>query len=436
LATERIEIIENKIFIQNLEISQRDIVAYLHDIPEEERKAALIEAIEVGIFSLQRAKNSQDTEFVKRQIESLLNDAQRTVEKIPQAVEENLVGKIGSDDGQVLSPIRQLVEQVSLTNTQRIDDVKNLLSQEIDPSRETSTIGRTLGELKKLLNPEWDGSVQKSFQLAVEGVTASNGTLSQSVKEVVSEAIRPLADEVDRLGKEIRGKREAESIIEQTTLKGEPYELEIVEMLQKWAQVTGAEIYHVGKDNQAGDILIKILPTSTLSAELSLVIEAKTDAQSRGRKRISDTLQEAMATRQANAAIFLSHDRVGLANEIGEWAEGELERGPWVATVHEHLTTAVRFLIVKQRLDELRKSSAETDPETIIKQVERIRTTLRKITNINTNVTKIRETADGISSEARGLKTDIEAALSQIESAVSSKIEVPPMLETLVEADF
>ena len=125
------------------------------------------------------------------------------------------------------------MEQVSLNNTQRIDEVKNLLSQEIDPHRETSTVGRTLSELRKLLNPEWDGSVQKSFQIAVEGVTAANGTLSQSVKEVVSVAIRPLAEEVDELGKEIRGKREAKSIIEQTTLKGEPYELEVVETLQK-----------------------------------------------------------------------------------------------------------------------------------------------------------------------------------------------------------
>lgn len=426
MATERIEIIENKIFIHNLEISQRDVVAYLQNVPEEERKVALLEAIEVGIFSLRRAKNNQDTEFVKRQIESFLSDVQRAVEKIPQAVEENLVGKIGSHDGQVLAPIRQLVEQVSLTTTQRIDDVKSLLSQEIDPSRETSTIGRILSELKKLLNPKWDGSVQKSFQLAVERITASNGTLSQSVKEVVSENIRPLADEVNRLGKEIRGGREAESIINQTTLKGEPYELEIVEMLQKWSQVTGAEIDHVGRDHKPGDILVKISPspTATLLAELSLVIEVKTDAESRGRKRISDTLQKAMATRQANAAVFLSHDRAGLANEIGEWAEGVLERGAWVATTPEHLTTAVRFLIVKQRLDELRKSSAATDPETIIKQVERIRTTLKKITNINTNVTKIRDTANDISSEATGLRKDIEDALSQIETAISKAEKV------------
>jgi hypothetical protein len=423
MTIDSIELIENKIRIQNLEISQRDIVAYLQEIPEEERKSALIEAVEVGIFALRRAKNSQDTEFIKRQIEALLSDVQSAVEKIPQAVENNLVGKIGSDDGQVLSPIRQLVEQVSLANTQRIEDVKKLLSDEIDPNKETSTVGRTLGELKKLLNPEWNGSVQKSFQLAVEGITASNGTLSKSVKEVVSEAIRPLSDEVDKLGKEIRGGREAEKIIEQTTLKGEPYELEIVDILQKWAQITGAQISHVGRDNKAGDILVKILPTSTLSAELSLVIEAKTDAQSRGRKRISDVLQEAMGTRQANAAIFLSRDNRGLANGIGEWAEGELERGSWVATIHEHLTIAVRFLIVKQRLDELRKSSAETDPETIVKQIERIRTTLKKITNIHTNVTKIKDTADGISSEARGLKVDIEDALSQIENAVSSEIE-------------
>lgn len=106
MATERIEIIENKIIIQNLEISQREIVAYLQNIPKEEQKVALIEAIEVGIFSLQRARNNQDTEFIKRQMELLLNDVQRAVARIPQAVEDNLINKIGSHDGQVLAPIR------------------------------------------------------------------------------------------------------------------------------------------------------------------------------------------------------------------------------------------------------------------------------------------------------------------------------------------
>jgi hypothetical protein len=424
LTIERIEVIENKVLIQNLEISQRDIADYLRDVPEEERKSALVEAIEVGIFSLRRAKSSQDTEFVKRRLEALLNDVQNVVGKIPQAVEKNLISKIGADEGQVLAPIRVLVDKVSATNTERLNDVKNLLSQEIDPGRETSTIGKALGELKKLLNPDLDGSVQKSLESAVNSVIASNGTLSKSVKEVVSESIRPLANEVDRLGKEIREAKGAENIIEQTTLKGELYELEVVKILQEWARVAGAEIHHVGRDiNKPGDILVKISPTSTLSAELSLVIEVKMDAEGRGRKRISDMLQDAMSYRKANAAIFLSRDRNGLANEIGEWAEGELEHGPWVATVHEHLTTAVRFLIVKQRLDELRKSSAETDPETIIKQVERIRTDLRKITNINTNVTQIKDTADAIGAEARGLRTDIQDALSQIESAVNSKLD-------------
>lgn len=255
------------------------------------------------------------------------------------------------------------------------------------------------------------------------------------MKDIVSEAIRPLVDDVDRLGKEIRGARETESIIEQTTLKGEPYELEIVEKLQKWAQVVGAEIYHVGTDNLAGDILIKISPTSTLSAELFLVIEIKADVQRRGRKQISDILQRAMSTRKANTAIFLSRDRNGLANEIGEWAEGELEHGTWVATLHEHLTTAIRFLIVKQRLDELRKANAETDPETVSKQVERIHTTLRKIANINRNLTQIKDTADEIGIEARSLREDIEDALSKIENAVSSKVEAN-ILEPLVKSDF
>ena len=67
---------------------------------------------------------------------------------------------------------------------------------------------------------------------------------------MVSEAVKPLADEVDKLAKEVRGQEAAEEALEQTTSKGKTYEVEVLEDLHQWSAFAGAEIHlfrlHVG----------------------------------------------------------------------------------------------------------------------------------------------------------------------------------------------
>jgi hypothetical protein len=46
---------------------------FLRSIPEDEVEPTMIQAIEVGVFCLERARMSQDTEFVRRQLDQLLN---------------------------------------------------------------------------------------------------------------------------------------------------------------------------------------------------------------------------------------------------------------------------------------------------------------------------------------------------------------------------
>ncbi|MEH2302778.1 MAG: hypothetical protein V7K88_28335, partial [Nostoc sp.] len=55
------------------------------------------------------------------------------------------------------------------------------------------------------------------------------------------------------------------------------------------------------------------------------------------RQAITQHLQSAMVRRSANSAIFLSYSREGLAQEIGDWAEGVSESGYWIATTHPFL---------------------------------------------------------------------------------------------------
>ena len=181
----------------------------------------------------------------------------------------------------------------------------------------SSTLGKALKEIKNLLDPKRKDSVQSSIQEATDKITSKDGALTSAVKSVVSDSVKPLADEVDKLTKEIRGQEAAKEALEQTIQKGSSYEDVVVESLQKWSSAFGAEVHHVGTDNRPGDILFKVPSTSSFAGEeILIVIEAKDQQARAGRKVIGDSLRNAMAERGADAAIYLSRSLNGFAKEI------------------------------------------------------------------------------------------------------------------------
>ena len=149
------------------------------------------------------------------------------------------------------------------------------------------------------------------------------------------------------------------------------------------------------------------------------MIEARDrESQRWGRKRISEQLTKAMSYRRANAAIYLSRSSDGLAQEIGDWAEGVCEQGSWVATTHHFLPLAIRFLAVQQRLTIVRASQPEINATTVENQLQRIRTTLKRITKINTHLTAMRKNTNEIESEVDTLRQEVSGALDSIKDAV------------------
>jgi DNA repair ATPase RecN len=415
----QINLTDDRILIHNLEILGKDAVDYLQQVPEEERDRTCISAFKVGFHCLGTTQNTQEIESVKRQITSLLSEVEKAIAHIPDTVQQELLSKLGTQDGQALAPVKTLIDQVSGVTKERVDEVKALLSQDIDPSKETSVLGNALKNIKTLIDPTRNDSVQGVLTTALKDVSAENGTLAKAVKSVVVEAVKPLADEVDRLTKEIRGKQAAQEVLQHTTAKGITYEEAVVAELQHWSKLAGAEVYYVGTDNNSGDILIKLTPKSIAATELSIVIEARDrESEPWGRKRISEQLNKAMAQRGANAAIFLSRTCNGLRQEIGEWAEGVGDRGSWVATTHDLLTLAIRFLIMQQRLTALRASQPEMDAIALSDQIARMRTTLKRIKSINEHLTALRKSANSIETEAETLKNELRDALNSIEDAV------------------
>ena len=407
--------------ITDLDVPSKDVADFLRDRQPDERVELLIRSLEVGVFCLERAQTAQDTEFVKRQIQILLTDVGDAVKGIPSATQEALLQRIGSDRGQVLEPVATLVTQVSQSMTERVREVQSLLSDDIDPTKESSVLGAALKKIRDLLDPQRTDSIQGALRSAVESATSDTGTLAKAVGAAADNAIKPLADRVAELAREIRGQEEAAEALDRTTAKGAPYEEEVVVALQRWASIAGGEVHHVGGDNKPGDVLIQL--TDCEAAGLaSIVVEAKYRESRKGRKQVTDEVRKAMAERGAGAAVFVSCTSDGFAKEIGEWAEGECEHGRFVACTHDHLITAIRFLIVQERLAALRAASPEVDSSSIGGQIQRVRTSLARVTNINRKVTDVRSGVDAIQTEAEAIRDEIRSALAEIEEALRSRL--------------
>jgi len=258
----------------------------------------------------------------------------------------------------------------------------------------------------------------KTITNAIESVTGENGALSKSVKEVVTTAMKPLQDEIDRLSKEIVGQSAADEAIGQTIGKGLVYEESVVERLQTWSAGSGIEVHHVGTDNKPGDVTLVVSPQSLVGARLKIVIETRDRQNQNGRKPVNDSMEKSMSERTASYGIYLSRGRAGLSKEIGDWAEGECTSGSWIATTDENLLTAVRFLIARHQIDFAKSEKADVDTEAIAPQLERIRAALKRITNINKKVTTIRQGADDIQQESEELRDDIRDALIVMEDCL------------------
>jgi hypothetical protein len=406
------------VLLHNFQIKNADVAAYLAQQPTKDLPHAFVRAVEVGVFCLERASSAKDTEFIKRQVERLLSEMELKVGAIPNKVRDELLTKVGTGDGQVLKPLVDAAYVAAKSVTDRIGECKTFVADLLDPTKDSSSVGKAIKTVSDMLDPVRKDSVQGTLEAAITKVTGEDGALAKSVKSVVADAIKPLKEEVDALGKEIRGQEAAEEALMQTTEKGIPYEEEVVQRLQPWAKAVGVQLQHVGGDNRPGDVLLTLTGTSICSNDLRLVIEARDRKTPAGRKAIADDLAIKMGERSANAAIYLSHGPEGLGREIGDWCEGECDLGPWVATTDMHLDTAIRFLVALHRLRTLRAGQTELDGAAIENQIQRVRTALNRIKTINRKVTEVRSTADEIGTEAISLRDEIRDALIALEDAI------------------
>ena len=414
-----IELLPESVFIRELVITRRDIVDFLTAVPEAEREALAVQAFEVGVFCLERARTGASLDFVRREVDRLLVSVGQAVDALPGLTKEKLLGSLGTGDGQVLAPVHELLKQVQLVTGQQLREVRDLLANEIDPSKDTSTIGKALRSVTSLLDADRTDSIQGRLGETLRTLTTVDGPLAATVKGVVIDAIGPLAAEVDRLRLVVTAREAAAAALANTTVKGLTFEEEVVARIHAWGGTAGLQIVHCGTDNHPGDILVTAALSGLAEDQATMMIECRDRADAAGRKPIGDAMDSALRYRNAHRGIFLARGREGLAKEVGDWAEGTAEHGPWVATTAEHLVTALRFSFAMERLSRVAATSEGISPDDLVAHIARVRDGLRRLTTINARVTDIRSNADAISTEAGALRSDITGALQSLEDVLN-----------------
>lgn len=407
-----------KVLISGLEVADERVEAFFASIPENDWDDAATRAFTVGILCLERANTHADVDYLKKEVQSMVGHMRDAVKGFGDGIME----KVGTEKGQVLEPVKVSIETTQKQLDEKLKEVQKFLADDIDPDRQTSVLARAMKSIRDLMDPERSDSIQGKLQKAVEETTGEKGRLAVTVKEVVGVAIEPMAKELKDLALEIRGQEEAEKardeVVQRTTEKGDPFELDIVEELTEWSKATGAQVEHCGPDKQPGDIIVRFPSISASGHEDSIIIEAKDRASQVGRKQVSDLLDGCMDYRNVAGAVLIKKDATQYAKEVGDYAEGQGQRGPWIAATRDGLITAIRHLRVMMRIATIQAMQPDVDVTGAQGGLDKIRASLKKVRTITSKAGNIRTNANEVEEMAKEIKNDIDHAIMDIENSL------------------
>jgi len=399
--------------IEGITVQNPDVVQYFLNKPEEDRVLAAIRAIELGVFCLQRAEVGQSLEFVKLEVERLIQAASRAVEKLP----EDIRGKLSGQDSPT-AQISSTVQSVQTSVQSKLDEVRTLFNTHLDPTKADATLGKALNALDAMLNPKLDGSVQKEVDATIQSLAGTDGAISQAVRTTVEGVVAPLRAAVETLSLAVAKEAGTQEAFAVSPEKGFQFEDELMPMLQDWAISVGAELEHVGPQNEPGDFVLTMRETSLCGLPLKIVIEARDRGQAFGRVLIGRQMTDALLRWKGNFGVYVSKTPCGLAKEVGEWCELGCEHGPVIGCTVEHLRTALRFAVVDTRLRTAAQRNQEIDTRSVAAELGRFRDSLNHLTQIKRKVGEIKQTLDVLSSievEADQMRTEIQQTLGKVE---------------------
>jgi|ETNmetMinimDraft_1059919.scaffolds.fasta_scaffold11098_2 hypothetical protein len=393
----------------------------------------LLSALKIGLRAMANAGISLSTDEIERAIRESVDEHQKMEEDFQELLENLIRDKLTGDDSRLAiklgeylgknGELKKRLEEIflDLTDPEKKKSVPNrvaeVMQERFDGVEEEITSALDLTSQDSLLKKFLDLEKQRFDNLAKE--------LRDDMGEI------RIALDVDR--KLAQMKEDIDTRKKKSTGKGDDFEVDAVEHLEKIANHLGDSVEHTGGEAadgsyaKVGDITIRINEVG-LPEDLGIAIEAKSGGYAL--KDLQRQMKAGMQQRNCDAAIGLvtrygkgtkQHSEYhedfayGIVSTV-EWLANEREEADWI-------TLEVAYRVTRNRLIAAHRTERDANSVDIVElenQINGIKTQLSSMQAMKVNSSKARELIAGVRESLDTLESEVMSHLTRMEKTLQA----------------
>src|SRR3989442_131849 len=148
-----VRVIEDRIVVERLTVSDPALAAYLRERPAEDRTVIVERALRIGLLALQDAGVTVNVDVVRGEFEKLARQNEQTNERAALALEQTLRTNFADGDGRLPRTLEKFLGDRGA--------LRSFVNELFDETKRDSAIGR----IGALLGTYFDGDASRLAQL-------------------------------------------------------------------------------------------------------------------------------------------------------------------------------------------------------------------------------------------------------------------------------
>jgi len=402
-----VRVIEDRIVVERLTVSDPALAAYLRERPAEDRTVIVERALRIGLLALQDAGVTVNVDVVRGEFEKLARQNEQANERAALALEQTLRTNFADGDGRLPRTLERFLGDRGALRT--------MVEELFDEKKRDSAIGR----IGRMLEKYFDGDASK---LAVMlDPTRMNSPMHQFRQEITA-GFKSLNDRLIAIEAAAAARAAERS---KSAAKGGDFEDLVEALLGELARGAGDLLDRTVDEagatmrSKKGDFVLTVNPMLARGADLRVVVEAK-DRKVSGRE-MREELREAKTNRSAAVALVVftpAHAPTGIAPfdvRAGDVYCVLDPAAPDLSTLEVAVRLA-RLLAVSS----LRETEAEVDSAAIGAALSGIREQLDVIKGLKAQLTSISGAASGVSTGLDRLRDNVIARVVEAEAELAA----------------
>ncbi|MDO9509342.1 MAG: hypothetical protein Q7I97_08425 [Thermovirgaceae bacterium] len=429
---------EENLLRLELEITDRNVIDFLFQFPDDARPSKAIEALKVGVIAIRSASPTLDTRVVEEKFREVQSQIAGDVEEFREELKNRLEQYFRSEGGTVPAfiekhfgedgRISRILESyfgaergklVSLLEGQV--GPESFLGRRMDPSNREGLVSQVEKTVEELLKQNAN-QMRSTFSLDDEGSALS--LLKRSLREEIEKLQATVNQHYAQIRETLASEKSRLAEAEKGTGKGRDFEEAIYFPLAEMAVAMDDQPENVSdvkglvNNDKVGDFVVR-LGGSSRAPGRGIVFEAKKQ-QGYNMKKTLEEIDRAKKNRGADIGIFVfckgyepreAGDFHRTGNDfIVTVDEQQLEKGQRLLFLEAAYKVA-RMLITSRAREEEERA---IDPEYIRTEIDNIQLAMRGASEVKIKVGTIRNSADAIEKVMAVFEEKLERHLENI----------------------